>query len=119
MIAPTYIYRAVLLPPAKQAKMDGDTWWADLDLGVRQHSHWKLRLRNYSCPERKDPGGLEAWEYALGILYGATQIIVQTHKDRLSHDRWIADVWVDGQPFGPILVAAGHALETPMRLLLE
>lgn len=114
MITPAYRYRVALLPRAKQARLDGDTWYVDLDLGVRQHSHWKIRLRNYSCPERTEPGGLEAWAFALDRLYAAKNIIMETHLDKLSYDRWVADVWLDGEPFGPILVAAGHAIYTPM-----
>lgn len=113
MIEPTYIYRAALLPPVKQAEMDGDTWWMDVDLGMRAHLFVKIRLRNYSCPERMEPGGVAAKEYTLQLLYGAAALVIQTHKDRLSYDRWVADVYADGALLGPLLVAAGHATYTP------
>jgi endonuclease YncB( thermonuclease family) len=114
MIQPTYIYRAVALPRDKQRLLDGDTYWMDIDLGVRTHAHWKIRLRNYSCVERGDPGGLAAQDFALSHLYAALQVVIQTYKDRLSHDRWVADAWIDGRSLGEILVQAAHATYTPM-----
>ena len=94
--------------------MDGDTYWMDVDLGMRQHGHWKIRLHSYSCPERRDPGGEEAWKAALNLLYAAKAIVIRTYKDQLSYDRWVADIWVDGFLLGPILLNAGHAKYTPM-----
>jgi hypothetical protein len=114
MLTPVYQYRITMLPREKQSRLDGDTYWVDMDLGVRQHSHWKLRLRNYSCPERGEPGGLEAWQFALDTLYRAKILIAKTYNDRLSHDRWVSDIWVDGVLLGEILLRAGHATYTPM-----
>lgn len=114
MTTPVYLYRAVPLPRDKQRLLDGDTYWLDVDLGLRVHAHWKIRLRNYSCAERGPAGATEAQEAALTALYGASQVIIQTYKDRLSHDRWVADVWVDGRLLGEVLVLGGHASFTPM-----
>lgn len=114
---PTYIYRATMLPREKQKLLDGDTYWMDVDLGLRQHSFWKVRLRNYSCVERDQSGGLKAQEVALELLYGATNIVIQTYKDRLSHDRWVADIWIGGEKeglLGELLCTAGQATYTPM-----
>lgn len=114
MIVPLYQYRAAMLPREKQVEMDGDTWWMDVDLGMRTHVHWKIRLHDYSCPERRESGGVEAKTYALEKLYAAKQIVLVTYKDRLSYDRWVADVYVDGDSLGPMMQLAGYATYTPM-----
>lgn len=116
-MTPQYVYRAIVLPLEKQARLDGDTYAMSVDLGLHVHADWKIRLKDYSCVERKQAGGIEAQRVALALLYGAQEVIIQTHKerlsDRLSHDRWVADVWVDGAPLGELLLEAGVATHTP------
>ncbi len=92
LIVPVYIYRATMLSRDKQLLMDADTFWMDVDLGLRVHAYWKIRMRNYSCPERTTAEGVLAREYAHNILYAAKALIVQTYRDRLSYDRWVEDI---------------------------
>jgi endonuclease YncB( thermonuclease family) len=116
-VQPVYRYRVTMLPLAKQARMDGDTWWMDIDLGLRTHLQTKIRLKDYSCPERVADGGPAAKARALALLYAATVIIVETHKafalDRAIYDRWEGVVWVDGVLIGELLLAEGLATYTP------
>lgn len=113
ILGPSYIYRATMRPLAKQALMDGDTWWMDVDLGLRVHTFTKIRLHRYSAPEMSTPEGPPAKEKALARLYAATSILIQTYHDALSHDRWVADVYVDGQLLGPLLVSDGAVVAVP------
>lgn len=102
-----YVYRAHYLLE-KRTKNDGDTWWLDVDLGLRQHSFTKIRLHGFYAPEMSTPEGVLAARTADALLAGATQIVVETYKtiqgvDYASHDRWVADVWVDGVPMSAAL----------------
>jgi endonuclease YncB( thermonuclease family) len=123
MMEPCYRYRVEMPPLAKQALMDGDTWWMNIDLGLRVHVLTKIRLKDYSCPERKDPGGAEAKARALTLLYGASVVIVETHKafaqDRAIYDRWEGTVWCDGNHLGEQLFAEGFATHTPQGVRMK
>jgi hypothetical protein len=77
---------------------------------MRVHVHTKIRLHKYGCPERDELGGIEAWQFALNQLYDRV-ITIQTRG--WSNDRWVADIWIGPQLFGPVLVNAGHALYMP------
>jgi endonuclease YncB( thermonuclease family) len=43
------------------------------------------------------------------LLTGAQEIVIESFRDRRSFARWVADVYVDGESLGGLLMAAGHA----------
>lgn len=112
-VTPTYIYRASMPSIERQARLDGDTWWIDLDLGLRVHAVVKIRLRNYSAPELKQPGGIKAKTRALELLYAASTLVVQTYPDQMSHDRWVGTIWLDSVPLHETLLKEGLVRHTP------
>lgn len=113
-LVPTYIYRAKYLTDAKSLiSNDGDTWWFDLDLGLRNHQFTKVRLHGYGAEERTTPAGMAARAAAHMILSLAQVIVIQTHKtregtDRASHDRWVGDIEIDGHPLWQLLGVHVH-----------
>lgn len=104
---PAYVYKAVL-----HRVVDGDTYELIVDLGFRVQARLMIRLRNYACPELREPKGRAAAEYAQALLAGRT-LLVESYKDKQSFARWVADVWIHDDQ-GPIwvgeqLVEAGLA----------
>jgi micrococcal nuclease len=97
MGAPCYRYRATL-----NRVIDGDTYLLDLDLGFRVHAAVRIRLRGYDAPELHAADILirqkahEAMQMAENYLKRAAVITVQSYQDRMSFERWVADVWIDG-----------------------
>lgn len=102
-----FVFSAQMMPPEKQARMDGDTFWMMLDQGLHTFRTEKIRLYRHSAPELKEPGGEEARRIAHERLSLAKRITVQTF--RMTHDRWEGEIWVDGENFGEWLVKQGAA----------
>lgn len=92
---PAYVYRARAI-----RTIDGDTFVADVDLGFRTHAHIKVRIRGLDTPERGKDGWAEArdrLDARLFIGHGWPEDLVLTSfKDRQSFERWVCDVWVEG-----------------------
>jgi len=86
---PHYTYKAVVIEV-----VDGDTFWAVLDLGFNMFSTQKLRLRGIDAPELNTPEGLNAKEYVQTQLRGCTFIAIKTYW-RDKYDRYLADVLYD------------------------
>jgi len=86
--------------------IDGDTFVLFIDHGFHAWSKQPIRLRNYSAPELREPGGVEAKERVTGIFAMATVIVIESYKDQQSFARWVADVYVDG-------VSLAERLSTP------
>src|SRR5688500_11396909 len=89
----SYVYRAGLPPYEKQARVDGDTYWMDLDLGLRIWTKTKSRPRGDTTPELSVDGGNAAKDLALGLLYRANQIVVRTSPLPPTHERWKGDLF--------------------------
>lgn len=106
--AASYIYLAAL-----DRVVDGDTLYANVDLGFYVHRIVDVRCRGYNAPERGTPGGPEAAEYLRGLLDGQT-FTIQSHKlssgsPERSFDRWVCDIWLaDGRALADVMIAAGH-----------
>jgi len=71
--------------------LDGDTFWAHIDHGCRIFSEQKVRLKDFSAPELKDPGGPEAREALLAKLPAG--LVVRVRSYRWTYDRLESDVW--------------------------
>ncbi len=87
-----YEYRANII-----RVLDGDTVWADVDLGCDTHLHLTLRLEGVDAPERGTPEGMAATEYVQNWLHdhaGANGLVViETQKDRREkYGRYLAGI---------------------------
>ncbi len=89
--------------------VDGDTAGLDLDLGFYQ---WRLgrtyRLARIDAPELRNEGGSAARDALAVLLSGARTILASTARAD-SFDRWIVELYADGQSVSDALVAGGHA----------
>lgn len=89
--------------------VDADTVVADLDLGFYQ---WRLarsyRLARINAPELSTLEGRTARAALVERLAGVTAFLVATAKAD-SFDRWIVELYADGQNVSDWLVANGHA----------
>ncbi len=101
---PAYRYAA-----AVARVIDGDSIVCRIDLGFHVHIETPVRLLGWSCPELREPLGLEAKAEAEAILRAAIRIIVETEKDSQTFGRWLARIWVDGVELGAILADRGLA----------
>lgn len=97
MIEPVYIYRATC-----QRVIDGDTFVANVDLGFYVAVAIHVRLHGFSAPERNQPGGPEATSRLREMIDGKP-LVLKSFKDQRSFERWICDVWVDGQNLSEVL----------------
>lgn len=79
---------------------DGDTFWANIDLGVRCSTRQKIRIHKVMAVELKDPGGPEAQQILADLLPLGTPIEITSR--RWTYDRIEGDVLVkpaQGEPF--------------------
>lgn len=97
---PAYVYRARL-----ERVIDGDTCELVVDLGFRVQSRLRVRLLGYSAPELRHPGGPQAAERLRGFLEGVFPgirgewpLLVESRKDAMSFERWLARVFVAQSP---------------------
>lgn len=86
-LAPYGPYRAVV-----RHVVDGDTLDVLLDLGFNSYTYETLRIRGIDAPERHTPQGREAQAYVREMLPPGAPVVVQTHKDRQTFGRYVADV---------------------------
>lgn len=102
-----YRYRATC-----ERVIDGDTFVLRVDLGFRVAVSLEGRLSGVDAPEMSTAAGKAARAFAVGVLgdptVGAEPLIVESHRDQRSFARWIVDVYVGGESFADLLVAAGH-----------
>ncbi|MDD5225792.1 MAG: DUF1016 N-terminal domain-containing protein [Candidatus Omnitrophica bacterium] len=82
-----YIYKAYL-----ETVIDGDTFWVALDIGAREVSRQKLRLRGIDCPEIDTQEGQAAKKFVETVLKDVSHLIVLSSKNA-SYDRYEADVF--------------------------
>ena len=83
--------------------LDGDTFWADIDLGVRCHTKQKIRVRNVHAVELKEPGGPEAQKILATLVPPGTSLEITSH--RWSYDRIEGDVLVKPTELAPFDLA--------------
>jgi endonuclease YncB( thermonuclease family) len=92
---------------------DGDTWFANVDLGMR--NLWvedgDIRLNGVDAPELATPAGKAslAWEVNNLAPVGTTVILTYHGEDK--YGRLLCDVQLaDGRDLGKALIAAGQGL---------
>lgn len=95
MITPTYIYRATC-----RRVVDGDTFIARIDLGFHVEAQISVRLHGVDTPERGHPQWAAAGDFLRRLvgeeaseLHIPQPLVIQTYRDRMSFNRWIADVY--------------------------
>ena len=104
-MTPAYRYRATL-----SRVIDGDTYVLRVDLGFRVSADLTFRLRGYDAAERADACGPSETAQARRLLEGASEIVVESYKDTQTFARWVADIYVDGQPLVALLAAGAGGL---------
>lgn len=109
MLRPAYRYAAKL---SNRGVVDGDTYDLDVDCGFTVWVRIRVRLLDWSCPELREPRGLEAKAAAAEILTAAPQIILETHKDVQTFGRWVGAIWIDGRELGELLAERGLAIRS-------
>lgn len=82
-----YTYKAYL-----EKVIDGDTLWVMLDIGTREVSRQKLRLRGIDCPELDTKEGQAAKKFVESGLKDVPSLIVLSSKNA-TYDRYEADVF--------------------------
>jgi endonuclease YncB( thermonuclease family) len=82
-----FTYRAYL-----EKVIDGDTFWVVLDIGTREISRQKLRLRGIDCPEINTKEGQAAKKFVESVLKDVPYLTVISSKN-VTHDRYEADVF--------------------------
>lgn len=104
---PCYIYRVTEIVKVH----DGDTYQLRLDLGFRVFLTVIIRLHGWNCPELSDQSGsgITARDKANELLHAAKEILVESFKDERSFERWVCDVYIDGNNLGQALWRLGFA----------
>lgn len=91
---------------------DGDTFWADIDMGLRVHVITKVRVRGCNAPElASKPAGPDARDFLLALMPPGTPVILTAHA--WSHDRIVCDVTLPGEAdddLAAMLIKSGHAV---------
>lgn len=95
-----YYYRAEV-----DEVVDGDTFWARIDLGFGIWQRHRLRLRAVNAPELGTRAGIEA-KTALKKALGRGRVIIRTTKSD-QYGRYLADVWCGGRYVDFELMATG------------
>jgi micrococcal nuclease len=78
--------------------VDGDTIWADVDLGCDVHIRLSLRLEGLNTPELSEEGGMAARDRLTMLLGEASDsygfFLLRTLKDRREkYGRYLASLW--------------------------
>ncbi|MBI2167387.1 MAG: thermonuclease family protein [Candidatus Omnitrophica bacterium] len=90
--------------------VDGDTFYALIDLGFGFTTTQKLRLRGLDAPEIETAEGREAKEFLTTLLARPFPILIRTVKSD-KYDRYLADVWVDETYVNQELIAHSLAVQ--------
>lgn len=98
-----YEYHATLV-----RVIDGDTVILDVDLGFHMRGRLTFRLHGVDCPERGQPGALEATKFLTDALDGVP-LTIRTHKGQ-TFGRWLATITPEGavQSVNDTLIAEGY-----------
>jgi endonuclease YncB( thermonuclease family) len=72
--------------------IDGDTFWAVVNLGFGAFTRQKFRLNGIDTPERDTPEGQTAKRYVQRHLKIGSTVVVRTMKSD-KYDRYLADVF--------------------------
>jgi endonuclease YncB( thermonuclease family) len=86
---PHYTYKAYVLEV-----LDGDTIWADIDLGLNTWTTQKLRFRGINSEGIETKGGRTAKDYVLKALKDCKFIAIKTSM-RDKYTRYLVDIFYD------------------------
>lgn len=89
--------------------IDGDTFTAAVQLGFGFTTVQTLRLRAIDAPEIESAAGREAKEFLEKILPRGSDILIRTRRSD-KYDRYLADVFVNGEYVNQKLVEEGFAV---------
>lgn len=103
---PVYIYRAI----CGRVK-DGDTFVAHIDLGFYVSVTLSIRIAGVNAPEihgvTKEAGKASA--LFLAELLKDRPLMLQSHKDERSFERWVCDVYLpSGRSVAQAIIDEGH-----------
>lgn len=88
--------------------VDGDTFYALIDLGLGITVHERMRLRQLDAPEILSSDGNQAQKVLEKILMRSKgAIMIKIEKSADQHGRYIADVWVKNHEINPELLKTG------------
>jgi endonuclease YncB( thermonuclease family) len=118
MMEPSYVYRA-----RRIRVIDGDTFIAGVDLGFGVERDepgivipLRVRLHGVFCPELNEPGGPEAKGFLEGLLGRGVprKLVIKSYKDARSFERWVCDVWMEGDDItiAQHIIDNGHGTPT-------
>ncbi len=96
-------------PAAVMGVIDGDTFTAAVQLGFGFTTVQTLRLRALDAPEIETAEGREAKAFLEKALPRASSVLIRTHRSD-KYDRYLADVFVDGEYVNQKLVEEGFAI---------
>jgi micrococcal nuclease len=96
--------------------VDGDTFDALVDMGMKIYQKARIRVMGIQCPERGQPGFDEAKAFCELWLMGNRVYLSSQKRDAFG--RWLCWVWreVDGtafdlmDTFGERMIREGHAV---------
>jgi len=91
--------------------IDGDTFYADVDLGFYVTLRTKFRLYKVNTPELRTPEGKKVKQFVKKLLE-QEEVILLTKKDRKGkYGRWLAEVLLDnGEYLSEILLEKNYAV---------
>jgi len=99
-----YTYKALV-----ERVIDGDTLWAQIDLGFGLGVRQKLRFRGIDAPELPSKAGKLAKAFLEDILRDDKAIIVKTSKTD-KYDRYLADIYQNTLYLNQLLLDENHAI---------
>lgn len=101
---PEYTYAATVV-----RVIDGDTLYANVDLGFRMTIQITVRLLGINTPELNTDEGKRARDY-MRMLEGQ-KIVLKTHKDpKDKYGRWLGEIYSNGENINSLLVVMGYAV---------
>lgn len=91
--------------------VDGDTVWAEVDLGFDVRRRDSFRLYGINAPELGTPEGVRAKNWLLARLPVDTAVRITTMKDkREKFGRYLATIYLGELDVNLALLTEGHAV---------
>lgn len=104
---PEYTYAATVV-----RVIDGDTLYANVDLGFRMTIQITVRLLGINTPELNTDAGKMVRDYMRTLLEGQ-KIVLKTHKDpKDKYGRWLGEIYANDVFINELLVEKNYAVRT-------
>lgn len=107
---PNHIHKAVV-----EDVHDGDTFRATVFLDFFVTIQIRVRVLDLWCPELDQPNGPICQQTLSSAIHGK-EVWLKSYKDKMSFERWVCDVWFDGQRLPDMMVGAGCGFYTKRKL---